>query len=125
MEKDIENREDLVLLMSRFYNKLLKNNTINYIFTDIANIDLEHHLPIIVDFWNLSLFGKGNYKNNVLKLHLDLNEKATLTANHFKTWLEAFNSTVDENFSGENSEKIKTKALSISTVMQIKLHKST
>lgn len=125
MEKDIENREDLVLLMSRFYNKLLKNNTINYIFTDIANIDLEHHLPIIVDFWNLSLFGKGNYKNNVLKLHLDLNEKATLTTNHFKTWLEAFNSTVDENFSGENSEKIKTKALSISTVMQIKLHKST
>lgn len=123
--KDIQNREDLAMLMSKFYSKLLKDNTINYIFTDIAKINLEEHLPIITDFWNLSLFGKGDYKNNVLKLHTDLNQKSNLTPEHFKTWLNTFNLTVDENFSGENSERIKTKALSISTVMQIKMHKST
>lgn len=123
--KDIHNREDLAMLMSKFYSKLLKDNTINYIFTDIAKINLEEHLPIITDFWNLSLFGKGDYKNNVLKLHIDLNQKSNLTPEHFKTWLNTFNLTVDENFSGENSERIKTKALSISTVMQIKMHKST
>lgn len=124
MIKDIENREDLVMLMSKFYSKLLKDDTISYLFTDIAKINLEEHLPIITDFWNLSLFGKGNYKNNVLQLHLDLNKKSNLTPEHFKTWLATFNLTVDENFSGENSERIKTKALSISTIMQIKLHKS-
>lgn len=122
--KDLENREDLELLMNTFYNKLLLDNTINYIFTDIAKINLEEHLPIITDFWNLSLFGKGDYKNNVLKIHLDLNKMANLTQNHFETWLKTFNSAVDENFLGENSEKIKTKALSISTVMQIKMHNS-
>ncbi len=122
--KDLENREDLELLMNTFYNKLLLDNTINYIFTDIAKINLEEHLPIITDFWNLSLFGKGDYKSNVLKIHLDLNKMANLTQNHFETWLKTFNSAVDENFLGENSEKIKTKALSISTVMQIKMHNS-
>jgi hemoglobin len=122
--KDLENREDLILLMDKFYQKLLQNKAISYLFTDIAQINMEHHLPVIVDFWNLSLFGKGNYKNNVLKLHLDLNEKSKLTAEHFKIWLDTFYRIVDENFSGKNSEKIKTKALSIATVMQIKLHKS-
>lgn len=121
--KDLENREDLILLMVKFYQKLLQNKAISYLFTDIAQINMEHHLPVIVDFWNLSLFGKGNYKNNVLKLHLDLNEKSKLSPQHFKIWLDTFYLTVDENFSGENSEKIKTKALSIANVMQIKLHK--
>lgn len=122
--KDLENREDLILLMDKFYQKLLQNKAISYLFTDIAQINMEHHLPVIVDFWNLSLFGKGNYKNNVLKLHLDLNEKSKLSPQHFKIWLDTFYLTVDENFSGENSEKIKTKALSIANVMQIKLYKS-
>lgn len=122
--KDLENRKDLEFLMTTFYTKLLMDNTIKYIFTDIAKINLKEHLPIITDFWNLSLFGKGDYSNNVLKIHLDLDKKANLTKNHFETWLKAFNSAVDENFLGENSEKIKTKALSISTVMQIKMHKS-
>lgn len=122
--KDLENREDLELLMNTFYTNLLLDDTINYIFTDIAKINLEEHLPIIIDFWNLSLFGRGNYKNNVLKIHLDLNKMVNLEQNHFETWIKTFNSAVDGSFTGENSEKIKTKALSISTVMQIKLHKS-
>lgn len=122
---DIENREDLEILLSKFYSKLLSDETISYIFTDVAKINIETHLPKIIDFWNLSLFGKGDYSNNVMKIHLDLNNEEKLNENHFKTWLNNFYLTIDENFSGQNSEIIKTKALSISTVMQIKIHKST
>ncbi|WP_296149871.1 group III truncated hemoglobin [uncultured Flavobacterium sp.] len=123
-KKDIEDKGDLEILISLFYTKLFADNSINFIFTDIAKINLEEHLPILVSFWELSLFGKGDYNNNVLKLHLDLNENIKLNENHFKTWLNTFNLTVDENFSGKNAEIIKTKALSIATVMQIKLHKT-
>ena len=119
---DIENREDLEVLLSKFYSKLLSNQSISYIFTDVAKINLQTHLPKIIDFWNLSLFGKGDYSSNVLKIHLDLNHKEKLNENHFKTWLDAFFTTVDENFCGKNSEIIKTKALSIATVMKIKVH---
>jgi len=120
---DIETREDLEILLSKFYSKLLSDNTISYIFTDVAKINLESHLPKIIDFWNLSLFGKGDYSNNVMKIHLDLNVEEKLDEKHFKTWLNHFYDTVDENFSGKNSEIIKTKALSIATFMQIKMHK--
>lgn len=121
---DIKNREDLEILLSKFYSKLLSDETISYIFTDIAKINLESHLPKIIDFWNLSLFGKGDYSNNVMKIHLDLNAEEKLNEKHFKTWLNAFYTTVDENFLGKNAEIIKTKALSIATVMQIKLFKA-
>lgn len=120
---DIETREDLEILLSKFYSKLLSDTTISYIFTDVAKIDLESHLPRIIDFWNLSLFGKGDYSNNVMKIHLDLNDEEKLDEKHFKTWLNHFYDTVDKNFSGKNAEIIKTKALSIATVMQIKIQK--
>jgi len=118
--KDVETRSDLESLMSAFYNKLLQDDSINYIFTDIARINLEEHLPHIVDFWAQNILGVGNYRNNVLQIHLDLNNKVRLTKEHFDTWLAHFNNTIDEGFAGENAEKMKTRALSIATIMQIK-----
>lgn len=122
--KDIQNRKDLELLMADFYARLLADDTINYIFTDVAKIDLAEHLPHIVDFWELSVLHSGNYKKNVLQVHLDLNRKELLTGVHFQTWLGHFNASVDAHFSGVNAEIIKTRALSIATVMQIKMHQS-
>jgi len=121
--QDIETKQDLEILLSKFYSKLLSDESISYIFTYVAKIDLQSHLPNIVDFWNLSLFGKGDYSKNVMKIHLDLNGEEKLNEKHFKTWLNHFYDTVDANFSGKNAEIIKTKALSIATVMQIKMHK--
>lgn len=121
---DIQTRADLELLMQRFYDRLLTDDSINYIFTDVAKIDLPQHLPHIVDFWELSIFHTGNYKKNVMKVHLNLNEIERLTGTHFQTWLSHFNASVDENFSGNNAELIKTRALSIATVMQIKIQHS-
>ena len=50
-KKDIENREDLHLLMQAFYKKLLSDDSINYLFTDVAKIDILQHIPVLVDFW--------------------------------------------------------------------------
>jgi hemoglobin len=118
---DIANREDLSLLMKEFYSSMLEDKQISYIFTEVSRIDLEKHLPILVNFWDQVLFNHGDYKSNVLQIHLDLNKKEPLTAEHFKIWLHHFQSTVDKNFSGTNAEIIKTRALSVATVMQIKI----
>lgn len=118
---DIHGRKDLQLFVEAFYTKLLHDDSISFIFTDIARTDLEHHLPILVDFWEQILFNSGNYNNNPIQIHQDLNRKIKLTDAHFSTWLEHFTQTVDSLFAGENAEKIKTRALSIATVMKIKL----
>jgi len=56
MKKDISNRDDLLKLLTLFYNKLLADKSISYLFTDIAKIDLSHHLDILVNFWDSVLF---------------------------------------------------------------------
>ena len=118
--KDICNRKDLELLMKLFYQRLLNDNSINYLFTEVAKIDLHTHLPHIVNFWEQSLFNSAVYKNNVMQIHLDLNIKEKLTP-HFESWLKHFNNIVDEHFEGLNADKIKTRALSIATIMKIKM----
>ena len=118
---DIQTRTDLEKILAAFYEKLLQDNEIGYIFTDVAHVNLQAHLPVITDFWEQTLLRAGGYRNNVLQIHLDLNKKTPLTDTHFKIWIRHFNNTIDALFAGENAEKMKTRALSISTIMQLKL----
>ncbi|MDZ4796208.1 MAG: group III truncated hemoglobin [Bacteroidota bacterium] len=120
-KKDIENRSDLLQLMQGFYKKLLSDLSISYLFTDIAKIDLDHHLPILVDFWDSLLFQSDTYHKNAMQPHLVLHQKSPLTKEHFTTWLRYFKETVDELFAGTNAFIIKERATSIATVMQIKI----
>ncbi len=119
--EDIQTREDLLFLMNTLYNKLLVDIRIKHIFLDVAKIDLTTHIPVITDFWEQNILGTGSYKNNVLKVHRDLDEQFHLSPEHFEVWLDHFESTIDSNYSGENAEKMKTRALSIANVMKIKL----
>ena len=124
MKKDITTRDDILLLMNLFYDNLLKDDSINYIFIEVAHLNIKTHIPIIADFWESVLLNKNVYHNNTLKLHLDLNNKTPLTKQHFDTWLNHFNTTVDALFDGPNSLLAKQRAKSIATVMQIKMHKN-
>ncbi len=121
MKKDIESREDLLLLVKSFYNKLLTDDTISYLFTEVANINLGHHLPVLVDFWDNILFGSDTYRKNAMQPHLILHEKSPLKKHHFETWLKYFKVTVDELFEGDKAFLAKEKASSIATIIQIKL----
>src|SRR5688572_2665898 len=115
MKKDIENRTDIDNLMNRFYAIAMTDETIGYVF-EIAELDLEHHLPIIGDFWETLLFSSGDYqkhRRNPLQVHADLNEKTPLFLEHFERWLEIFRETVDESFAGERADFIKIRANAI------------
>jgi hemoglobin len=121
MKTDIAGREDLLKLVSLFYKKLLTDNSINYIFIDVAKIDLPHHLDTLVDFWDNILFQNDVYRKNAMQPHLLLHQQTPLQKQHFETWLKYFNESVDELFEGEKAFLVKERALSIATVMQIKI----
>lgn len=118
---DIQTQDDLYLLVDEFYKKLLADDSISYIFTDVVKIKIKEHLPILVTFWSQAVLGTGGYTKNLTQIHLDINQKEYLSPELFQIWLVHFNTTVDENFKGINAEKIKTSALSIATIMQIKI----
>ena len=121
MKKDISNREDLLQLLTLFYTKLLADKSISYLFTDIAKIDLPLHMDTLVNFWDSVLFQNDVYRKNAMQPHMNLHQKSPLQKHHFETWLTYFNESVDELFEGEKAFLAKERALSIATVMQIKV----
>ena len=118
---DIQTQDDLYLLVDEFYKKLLADDAISYIFTDVVKIKIQEHLPILVTFWSQAILGTGGYIRNLTEIHLDIDRKEHLTPELFTIWLDHFYKTVDENFIGTKAEQIKTQALSIATIMQIKI----
>lgn len=117
--RDIETRKDIELLVDRFYDRMLGDIIIGFIFTDIAKIDSEEHKPVICDFWETILFNKPVYKRGpeVMNVHKRLNEKIPLKKGHFRRWLFLFTSTVDELFEGDRAKLAKEKADSIAVLM--------
>ncbi|WP_111709454.1 group III truncated hemoglobin [Lutibacter citreus] len=122
MKKDIENREDIYLLVKTFYIKLMKDELVRHFFVNFENPkQLEIHLQVLVDFWDNVLFYSGGYRKNAMAPHLKLHQEKPFKVEHFKCWLSAFNKTVDELFEGEMAHTAKSRALSIATVMELKI----
>jgi hemoglobin len=121
MKKDIETIQDIQLLVNSFYNKVKADKTMGFFFTDVVKVNWDKHLPVMYHFWENALFYTGTYEGNPMEIHKHLHKIAPLSAEHFKQWLHLFNTTVDELFKGKTASLAKQRALSIATVMQIKI----
>lgn len=121
MKKDISTRNDIILLVNTFYEKVKKDQIIGYIFNDVAKVNFENHLPVMYDFWENVIFFTGAYTGNPMTAHKQLHQKTPLNAEHFQEWIKLFTETVDELFAGEKAELTKQRAISIATVMQLKI----
>ena len=58
---DLETRADIDRLLRRFYGKALVDEVIGWLFTDVAHLDVEQHLPQIGNFWEQVLFQRPVY----------------------------------------------------------------
>ena len=121
-KRDIENRQDIESFIIAFYEKVKKDNTIGIIFTDIVQMNWEHHIPLITDFWETIILDNPVYKNNAMEVHFKLNKLFPLHKKHFNAWLELFNTTIDEMYTGDKTELAKKRALSIAMVMEHKIN---
>lgn len=118
MKKDIRNRIDIELFVNSFYDRIKTNPVIGYIFTDIAKVNWERHLPVMYNFWENALFYSGTYKGNPLELHKHLHRVMPLEPRHFDQWINIFNETIDELFNGPKADLAKERAYSIAQIMQ-------
>lgn len=94
--EDIKTYEDCILLIEKFYDKLLIDPSISHYF---VNLDLSKHIPHVADFWAFILVDKAGYSNNMMAAHA----KLPLTEDDFKQWLALFHETIEENFAGEKA----------------------
>lgn len=110
---DIRGRDDIAHLVETFYTRAFADPVLGPIFTDIAKMDLEAHMPIMCDFWETVLFQAGKYQRNAFSVHLDLHSKVSLTPSLFQRWLDIWEGTVDDLFAGPRSLHAKMQATRI------------
>ena len=122
--KDLETRDDVVLLVNTFYKKV-EHSEIGFFFNDIAKVDWSKHLPKMYNFWSTLLFGEIAYKGNPMSAHYLINEQIPMEKHHFDTWLKIWTETVRENFKGETADLAIYKAGNISSLMAYKMEIAT
>ena len=121
MKKDILTRADIELLVDNFYSKVKQDPVIGYIFSDVAQLDFDHHLPIMYRFWETTLLGALGYKGNPMTVHMQLDKKEKLTEAHFDRWLQLFSESLDDLFEGETASEAKNRASQIARLMLFKV----
>jgi hemoglobin len=118
---DIETRSDCELLVRTFYGRALVDPVIGFLFTDVAKLDLEAHVPRITNFWETILLGARSYGGGAFRPHVELNFKVPLTRGHFDRWLHLWSTTVDELFEGERAELAKAHAIRVAAAFESRL----
>ncbi len=119
--KNLETREDIELLVDKFYEKVATDETIGFFFNDVAQVDWSHHLPKMYSFWETLLLGNVSYKGNPMAVHFPINKKVAMQKAHFAHWVKLWTQTVEENFVGEMAEMAVYKATNIANLMGYKM----
>jgi hemoglobin len=110
---DIETRDDCERLVRAFYAAAFEDPMIGYLFTDVARLDLESHVPRITSFWETVLLGNRTYAGGAFGKHAELHAKSELREGHFERWLQIWFGTVDAMFAGDRANLAKVHALRV------------
>ncbi len=121
MKSDIQNREDIRHLVITFTERLLKDKVFKHFFIDVAKVDMLEHIDRVIDFWDNLLFNSGTYQGDLLDIHLELHFKHKIKNEYLKEWIDCFNTILDDLFEGEMASKCKVSALSIASIIKMKI----
>lgn len=115
---DIRDREDVSLLVHRFYESVRQDPEIGHFFNETIT-DWPEHMEKLTDFWEMNLFFAQKYRGNPLEVHaqLDRDFDHGIDNYHFGIWLRHWLATLDNHFQGPNAEKAKQRARNISVRM--------
>lgn len=112
--RDIDDA-DLHGLLVAFYDTVAEEPLLAPYF---AVVDMDAHMPRIVDFWSTLLYHTGRYSGNAFRPHMEM---PGLTGEHFARWLAVLERTVDARFAGPAAERMKALGHRIAYSMQVRL----
>lgn len=123
MKKDIQNRDDVFILVSSFYEKVRANDKIGHFFNDTIK-DWSGHLEKLTDFWETNLFFVNKFKGDPMKAHQEVDQQFDhkLEQKHFGEWLNMWFATVDELYEGEKANIAKNRARNIASHLFMHLY---
>ncbi|WAX72140.1 group III truncated hemoglobin [Gallibacterium anatis] len=118
MSKLLEDRNDIELLVNRFYDSLLADDRIGYMFTHLRGKHWQAHLEKMYRFWESNIFDMESYQGNPMLAHIKIHNRQPMSEEMFAIWLSHWQNTVNQLFHGEKAEKALFRAATIKDLMQ-------
>ncbi|MGI9243279.1 MAG: group III truncated hemoglobin [Verrucomicrobiales bacterium] len=119
---DLRDRDDIVQLVDRFYEKIRSDEKLGPIFNELVDVDWDTHLPKMYDFWDTVMFRTGKFRGDPIGAHAKLIPKTEMSREMFDHWLDLFRATVAELFEGEKAGHIVRCAEDMANVIYSKIN---
>ncbi len=103
IKKDISSLADIQILVDTFYGRIRANELLGHIFNDILKDKWPAHLEKMYRFWQTVLLEEHTYTGSPFIPHA----KLPIEKLHFDTWLNIWNTTVNELFEGTKADETK------------------
>ena len=110
MKRDIATRDDCERLVRAFYERAFEDDRLGPVFVDVAQLDLDTHVPRITSFWETVLLGARSYGGGAFVPHYELDQLTPLTPELFNRWVALWTMTVDQLFAGPVADDAKRRA---------------
>jgi len=99
-------REHIKELVIHFYSRVQKDELLGPIFNEVAQVDWDHHIPLLCQFWNSIMLKTNEYRGNAYMKHVLLKKQAEIREEHFVRWLEIFKQEAIKHIPTDAAEKI-------------------
>jgi len=116
---DLDSPAHIERFVKAFYVQVLRDPELAPIFLEVANIDLDKHLPLICSYWEKLLLGNPSYQRHTMNIHRDVHAQQPFTEAHFNRWLALFTETCSQLCSGPYADKAKRTATRIASNMAL------
>ena len=104
--KQIIQLDDIKLLVNSFYRKVREDELLAPIFNQRIGNKWPQHLEKMYRFWQTVLLEEHTYYGSPFTPHAHL----PVGQQHFDRWLELFNQTINEHFTGDKAEEARWRA---------------
>jgi hemoglobin len=110
---DLDSRAHIHDLVVDFYREVVFDDLLEPIFGEVAEVDWERHIPLLIDYWCRVLLHQPGYDGSILDAHAHLHSLEPLRPELFDRWYQLWATSVDSRWSGPIAETAKHHAVRI------------
>lgn len=107
---DLDSRTSIHNFVVEFYRAIIFDDLLQEVFEEIAEVDWDAHIPLLVDYWCRVLLGDTRYNGTMLATHQHVNDIETFRPEWFDQWHQLFMETLDAGWAGPLTERAKEHA---------------
>ncbi len=105
-------------LVKHFYLRVQKDELLGPIFNDMAQVDWDHHIKLLSQFWNSIMLKTHEYHGNAYEKHVIIGQQTHIEEAHFIRWLDLFQQEAVKHLPSEAANDMIQKASLIGKSLQ-------